>query len=110
TAAIILEKYRVDTARTIPIAISARHVHLTQEHVEALFGKGHELTPARDLSQPGQYASEERITIVGPKSSISGVRILGPPRKETQVEISRTDAFALRVDAPIRGSGDLDNT
>lgn len=110
TATIILEKFRVNTARTIPIAISARHVHLTQEHVEALFGKGHELTPIKDLSQPGQYASEERVTLIGPKSSISGVRVLGPPRSRTQVEISRTDEFALGVDAPIRGSGDIDNT
>lgn len=110
TATIILHKSQVNTALTIPIAISARHVHLSDEHVEALFGVGHTLTPSKDLSQPGQYASEERITIVGPKSSISGVRVLGPTRRETQVEISRTDEFSLGVDAPIRGSGDLENT
>lgn len=109
-ATIILEKFRVNNARAIPIAISARHVHLTQEHVEALFGAGHQLTPSKDLSQPGQYASEERVTLIGPKSSIAGVRVLGPPRDRTQVEISRTDEFALGVDAPIRGSGDIDNT
>lgn len=110
TATIILEKSKVNDAQVIPIAISARHVHLTQEHVEALFGPGHTLTPYKPLSQPGQYASEEKVTLVGPKNSISGVRVLGPPRSESQVEISRTDEFALGIDAPIRGSGDLQNT
>lgn len=99
-----------ETDLTIPIAISARHVHLTQETVEKLFGEGHELTPRNPLSQPGQFASEETVTLVGPKTSIEGVRVLGPTRDHNQVEISRTDEFALGIDAPVRGSGDIENT
>lgn len=95
---------------TIPIAVSARHLHLTQETVEALFGPGHTLTERNPLSQPGQFAAEECVTLVGPKRSIEGVRILGPTRSKNQVEISRTDEFHLGIDAPVRGSGDVDNT
>jgi propanediol utilization protein len=91
----------------IPINASVRHVHLSRAHVEALFGAGHQLHKKADLSQPGQFACEEAVTLVGPKSSIAKVRILGPERNETQVEISRTDEFALGIDAPIRASGDL---
>jgi putative phosphotransacetylase len=91
----------------IPISISARHVHLTREHVAVLFGPDHELTPVKELSQPGQFACEERVTLAGPRSSIADVRILGPARSETQVEISRTDERQLGIDAPIRASGDL---
>ncbi len=98
------------TQRTIPIAVSARHVHLTQETVEALFGQGHELTEMRPLSQPGQFACEEKVTLVGPKNTIEGVRVLGPTRSHNQVEISRTDEFKLGIDAPVRGSGDVENT
>lgn len=98
------------TPSAIPIAISARHVHLTQETVEKLFGPGHQLTPRNPLSQPGQFACEETVTLVGPKSSIERVRVLGPTRSADQVEISRTDEFALGVDAPVRGSGDIDNS
>src|SRR5690606_2815312 len=98
------QKPATEPARSIPIAVSARHVHLTQETVEALFGKGHELTPRNPLSQPGQFACEEMVTLVGPKRSIERVRILGPTRSANQVEISRTDEFALGVDAPVRGS------
>ena len=96
--------------RPIPVAISARHIHLSQEHVEALFGEGHQLTELRPLSQPGQFAAEERVTLVGPKRSIEGVRVLGPARSKTQVEISRTDEFHLGVDAPVRASGDVANS
>jgi acetate kinase len=92
---------------TLPVAISARHVHLTQQSVEALFGAGHQLTPRTPLSQPGQFACEETVTLVGPKRSIEGVRVLGPVRPQNQVEISRTDEFALGVDAPVRASGDV---
>jgi acetate kinase len=99
-----------DTERTIPIAISARHVHLTQETVEQLFGEGHELTPYKPLSQPGQFASEEMVTLVGPKAEIERVRVLGPTRSNNQVEIARTDEFKLGIDAPVRGSGDVENT
>lgn len=95
---------------SIPVAVSARHVHLTQEAVEALFGEGHQLTPYRDLSQPGQFACEEKVNLIGPKRMIEGVRILGPTRPACQVEISRTDEFFLGVDAPVRNSGDVKNT
>jgi putative phosphotransacetylase len=98
------------TALRIPISISARHVHLCREHVEKLFGEGHELTPTKELSQPGQFAAEERVTLVGPRGSIEGVRVLGPMRAATQVEISRTDERALGIDAPIRASGDIDDS
>ncbi|MBN1444326.1 MAG: phosphate propanoyltransferase [Planctomycetes bacterium] len=95
---------------SIPLSVSAHHVHLTQEHVEALFGAGHELTPAAELTQPGQYACEERVTLVGPKARIERVRVLGPCRDRTQVEISRTEEFKLGIDAPIRASGDLEGS
>ena len=83
------------------VETSARHVHLTQEHLEILFGKGYELTRKKDLSQPGQYACEERVTIVGSKKELAGVSILGPVRKATQVELSLTDARAIGVAAPV---------
>lgn len=89
------------------VETSARHVHLTQEHLEALFGKGANLTHKKDLSQPGQFACEERVTIVGPKRELAGVSILGPVRPATQVELSATDARSIGVDAPIRESGDI---
>ena len=99
-----------EAVREIPLGVSNRHVHLSPEDVEKLFGAGHELTPMRDLSQPGQFACQETVTIVGPKGSIHGVRILGPVRGATQVEISRTDGFALGVHAPVRMSGDIEGT
>lgn len=89
------------------VETSARHVHLTQEHLEALFGKGATLTHKKDLSQPGQFACEERVTIIGPKRELAGVSILGPVRPATQVELSATDARSIGVDAPIRESGDI---
>ena len=89
------------------IETSARHVHLTQEHIETLFGKGHELTHKKDLSQPGQFACEERVTVVGPKKELAGVSILGPARPASQVEISFTDARTLGVTDPVRESGDV---
>ena len=89
------------------VETSARHVHLTPEHIEILFGAGHKLTNKKDLSQPGQYACEERVTLVGPKKSIERVSILGPARPETQVELSFTDARTLGIDAPVRESGDV---
>ena len=92
----------------IPVGISNRHIHLTREHVEILFGKGYELTKLKDLSQPGQYACKEQLTIVGPSMrAIEGVRVLGPERKKSQVEISRTDSFVLKVKPPVRESGDV---
>jgi acetate kinase len=92
------------------VEISAHHIHLTQEHVEALFGKGHQLTKHADLSQPGQYACKEQLTIVGPKGRVERVRILGPARKYTQVEIAMTEQFKLGVHPPIRESGDIADT
>lgn len=89
----------------IPIAVSARHVHLDRAGMDALFGPGSELTPIKPLSQPGQFACAEQVTIVGPRGSIERVRVLGPLRKSCQVEVSRTDEFVLGVDAPIRQSG-----
>lgn len=112
TARLALELDQVKQAddRPIPIAISARHVHLTQETIEMLFGPGHQLTPYKSLSQPGQFAAEERVNLIGPKRSIERVRVLGPARSKNQVEISRTDEFLLGIDAPVRGSGDVDST
>lgn len=92
------------------VETSARHVHVTQKDLETLFGKGHELTSIKPLSQPGQFASEEKVDLVGPKSTIKGVRILGPVRPESQVELSFTDARALGVTAPVRESGDLEGS
>jgi acetate kinase len=92
------------------VEISAHHIHLTQEHVEALFGKGHQLTKHADLSQPRQYACKEQLTIVGPKGRVERVRILGPARKYTQVEIAMTEQFKLGIHPPIRESGDIADT
>ena len=89
------------------VETSARHVHVTQQDLETLFGKGAALTPKKDLSQPGQFACTERVDVVGPKKTISGVTILGPVRSATQVEVSLTDARTLGVSAPVRESGDI---
>ena len=97
-----------DASGDIPVGISNRHIHLTREHVETLFGKGYQLTKLKDLSQPGQYACKEQLTIVGPSMrAIEGVRVLGPERKASQVEISRTDSYVLKVKPPVRESGDI---
>ncbi len=92
---------------TVPVGISNRHIHVSDDDLITLFGEGATLTIKKDLSQKGQYAAEETVTIVGPKGKIAGVRILGPCRKQTQVEISRTDSFALGVAPPVRDSGNL---
>lgn len=94
-------------ALTIEVEASGRHVHLTREAVERLFGPGHRLTPVKDLSQPGQFACAERVEVVGPKGSLRNVAVLGPERKECQVEVSATDAVALGVKPPVRQSGDI---
>ena len=88
------------------VETSARHLHLSQEHLEILFGAGHELTVKKMLSQPGQFACEEKVEVVGPKNSLK-MSVLGPVRKDTQVEVSLTDARAIGVTAPIRESGDI---
>ncbi|MFO0554754.1 MAG: acetate/propionate family kinase [Polyangiaceae bacterium] len=107
TAQIAVGRDRVGAKRPIPIAVSARHIHLTTKTVAALFGEGHELTPRNPLSQPGQFACEETLDVVGPKRTLKGVRVLGPVRPADQVEISRTDEFFLGIDAPVRDSGDV---
>ena len=93
--------------KNIPMAVSARHCHLNEADLEALFGKGFELTKKAELSQPGQFAANETITIVGPRGSIEKVRILGPARDLTQVEVSKTDSIKLGLKPPIRQSGDI---
>ncbi len=98
------------TPKSIPIAVSARHCHLTEETFAELFGADATPTPKYDLSQPGQFACEEQVTIVGPRQEIDGVRVLGPLRKANQVEISRTDEFVIGIDAPVRMSGNVRNS
>ncbi len=94
--------------KKIPIGISGRHVHVTQAHLETLFGKGYELTQFKPLSQPGQYAANEKVDVVSPNGNvIKGVRILGPVRPASQVEISRSDALRGGFTAPVRSSGDV---
>ena len=97
-----------EAAPAIPVGISNRHVHLAQQDVEALFGKGYTLTPLKPLRQPGQFAAEECVTIVGPKGSLKNVRVLGPTRPITQLEVSRADCFTLGIKAPVRESGQLE--
>ena len=89
------------------VETSARHVHVTEETLKVLFGEGATLTKKKDLSQPGQFACEERVTVVGPKKTLERVSILGPVRKADQVELSLTDARSIGVDAPVRESGDV---
>ena len=96
--------------KEVLVEISARHIHVSQKDLEILFGEGYELTPKKDLSQPGQFACEERVTVVGPKKELAGVSILGPVRPETQVEISLSDARAIGVTALIRESGETEGT
>lgn len=93
----------------VPVGISARHVHLSPAHVEELFGPGYQLNPIRELL-PGQFAAQETVLLVGPKGVFQSVRVLGPARWATQVEVSRTDAFHLGVDPPVRDSGQLEGT
>ncbi len=107
---LLLEARAEEEHSPIPIEISAHHVHLSQADVEKLFGPGHQLTPKSELSQPGQFACEEQVHLVGPKGRIAKVRVLGPTRKETQVEIAMTEQFKLGIQPPIRESGDLAGT
>jgi putative phosphotransacetylase len=97
-------------SKIVPVGVSGRHIHLTQDHIEALFGAGYQLTEFKPLSQPGQFAANETVAVVGPKGKFESVRILGPARPESQLEISRTDSFALGVKAPVRESGKIDGT
>jgi len=93
----------------IPVGVSARHAHITQEHLEQLYGPGHELIARAELYQPGNFAAEETVTVVGPRMrAIESVRILGPVRNYSQIEMARTDGIALGLDPPVRDSGDLE--
>lgn len=95
----------------IPVGVSNRHIHLTQEHLNILFGPGYQLTHFKDLSQPGQFACKEQLTIIGPSmKAIEGVRILGPLRSKSQVEVSRTDCRLLKINAPVRESGKVEGS
>jgi len=107
---LILEMKEDQADAPIPVEISAHHVHLSQSDVDKLFGPGHQLTPEHELSQPGQFACAEKVHLVGPKGRIANVRVLGPTRKETQVEIAMTEQFKVGIQPPIRESGDLANT
>ena len=95
------------TEACIPVGVSGRHLHLSRAHLDALFGAGYELTKKKDLSQPGQYASEETVDIMTTKGAFTRVRILGPVRKETQIELALTDAVKLGINPPIRDSGNV---
>ncbi len=99
-----------DAVTGIPVGISARHIHLTREHLELLFGKGYQLTYLKPLSQPEQFAAVETVDLIGPKGTIPKVRILGPERASTQVEIAMTDARRIGLNPPVRASGDLNGT
>lgn len=105
----VVEQYKGNgNEGNVPVGVSNRHIHLSQQDLETLFGKGYELTPMKELSQPGQYACKECLTIIGPSlRPIEKVRVLGPVRKASQVEISRTDSFVLKVKPPVRESGDI---
>jgi len=94
----------------VPVGVSNRHIHLSQKDLAVLFGEGYNLTKLKDLKQPNQFAAQETLTIIGPKGALHNVRILGPARNQTQVEISRTDAFNLGLMPPVRISGDIKNS
>ena len=94
----------------IPVSLSGRHAHLNIDDFHQLFGSDYEMHPIEDLSQPGQYACDETVDLIGPKRAIYGVRVLGPSRKESQVEISRSDGYVLGINPPVRQSGDIEDT
>ncbi len=101
------ERKFIKMSKEFIVETSARHVHVTEETLAVLFGEGHELTKKKDLSQPGQFACEERVTVVGPKKELPNVSILGPCRKADQIELSATDARSIGIAAPVRESGDV---
>jgi putative phosphotransacetylase len=94
----------------VPIAVSNRHIHLSKEHVERLFGRNYQLNKLKDLSQPGQFACKETVTLIGQKGKLEKVRVLGPARGDTQIEISLNDGYTLGIAPPIRDSGDIEAT
>ena len=97
-------------SRQVPVGISVRHIHLTRADVDKLFGYGYQLTPKKALSQPGQFACEECLDVIGPKGELKRVRILGPERSATQIELAQTDCRTIGVNAPVRSSGDTKGT
>jgi propanediol utilization protein len=103
-------KSSINNETNITLEASGRHVHLCQEDVDHLFGKGHSLTPKRELSQPGQFLAEEKVKLIGKKGIIEQAAILGPARLHSQVELSKTDSVKLGIDAPLRFSGDIKNS
>jgi acetate kinase len=109
-AALLQQTERAAGPLRIPVAVSARHAHLSQRTLDRLFGAGYQLKPRTALSQTGQYSAQETVTLIGPSGQIEHVRLMGPSRAQDQVEISRTDEFALGIDAPVRTSGDVSNT
>lgn len=109
-AKLVVERLHEMQAYMVPVGVSNRHIHVSQADLEVLYGPGYRLTPIKDLGQPGQFAAKETVTIRGPKGSFENVRILGPVRSNSQVEISLSDSFRLGVKAPIRESGQLENT
>ncbi len=110
-AEVLAEMKGKGNATTVPVGISNRHVHLSTADLETLFGKGYALTPIKDLSQPGQYAAKETVTLVGPSMRcIENVRVLGPVRRASQVEISKTDSYTLKVKPPVRESGKIEGS
>ena len=108
--AVLIELKRQTGRSFVPVGISNHHLHLSQKDLEILFGKGYQLTPIKPLSQPEQFAAKETVTISGPKGKIDRLRVLGPVRPQTQIEISVTDCFALGIDPYLRMSGVLDGT
>ena len=97
-------------SRQVPVGISVRHIHLTRADVDKLFGYGYQLTPKKALSQPGQFACEECLDVIGPKGELKRVRILGPERSATQIELAQTDCRTIGINAPVRSSGDTKGT
>lgn len=112
-AAIVAEAVRAELqkrSRQVPVGISVRHIHLSRADVDRLFGRNYQLTPKKQLSQPGQYACEECLDVIGPKGELKKVRILGPERKATQIELAQTDCRNIGVTAPVRSSGQTAGT
>lgn len=112
-AAIVAEAVRAELqkrSRQVPVGISVRHIHLSRADVDRLFGRNYQLTPKKKLSQPGQYACEECLDVIGPKGELKKVRILGPERKATQIELAQTDCRNIGITAPVRSSGNTAGT
>lgn len=105
TSGLLINEYN-----KVPVSVSARHLHLCREDLEALFGKGYELTVEKEISQPGQYAAKEKVTLITDKGKIENIRVLGPLRNKTQIELTKSEARTLGLNLEVRNSGDLSNT